>query len=158
MPYKESSLPPKKKNNLRERLLTPNEFPEPTKTKRTDAMLDEEIAAALYNQNGLVFLAARELGSTGQTLSERIKRSPYLQAVKEECKQTRIDIAEKTLHKKVETNEELGGVCFTLKTVGKDRGYVETTSYQADPETLKHMTSLMSMFASLQKPSEDTKE
>lgn len=125
------------------------DFPRPYKTRRSDALLDEEIAACLIRNEGLQYIAARELGVSAQLMSARIAQSPYLQAIKEECRQHRIDIAEKTLTK-MTREDNLGSVCFTLKTIGKDRGYIETVQQTVDPQTLSSFEALMLQMKKLQ--------
>ena len=124
------------------------EQPEPLK-KRIDAVPEEKIAAMLVKHDGLQYMAARALGMSTGWMSERIRDSPYLQSVIAEAREHRLDEAEKALSNLVR-KEELGSVCFTLKTIGKSRGYVETTELAVSPETLKSHTLLMRQMADFQ--------
>lgn len=109
--------------------------PKPLK-KRIDAMPDEMIAKALRVNRGLQTLAADSLAMGNSTISERIKESPYLQEVVEECRSRRLDKAERALSQLVESEDEynLGAICFLLKTLGKHRGYIETVQTMPVPK------------------------
>lgn len=102
-----------------------SEFPAPLK-KRFDAMKDEDIAIALMATQGLQYKAALKLKCSAGTLCERIAESPYLQAVRLEALQLRIDEAEQGLFELVD-QRDLTAILFTLKTIGKSRGYAQDT-------------------------------
>lgn len=110
---------------------------------------DEAIAKALIKRHGLQYLAANDLGMSGGHMSERINSSEYLTNVRDNARQVRIDAAEHSLTEMVEA-KELGAVCFTLKTIGKSRGYSETSDNAVDKDTVKAFTDLMKLFADKQ--------
>jgi hypothetical protein len=84
----------------------------------------EAIAQALEASVGNISHAARSLKVTRQTLYNRIKESPTLKAALEDARETALDNAESALQSAV-LAKEAWAVCFTLKTIGKGRGYVE---------------------------------
>jgi len=84
----------------------------------------KSIIEALSSLNGMVYLAARKLGCTPQTIYNRMKSSV---AIREACDNARgelIDISEQKLRAAV-MNGEPWAVAMVLKTLGKSRGYVE---------------------------------
>lgn len=97
--------------------------PEPLK-KRVDAIKDEEIAKALIQTQGLQYKAAQKLGCSPGRLASRIAESPYLQSARLDALQLRIDEAEQGLFEAVD-HRDLTAILFTLKTIGKTRGYAQ---------------------------------
>lgn len=117
------------------------EYDEPLK-KRVDALKDEEIAEALMATQGLQYRAALKLGCSPSRLSERITMSPYLQGVRMDARQLRIDAAENGLFEAVDM-KDLTAILFTLKTIGKDRGYgQDTVTLTADDPIKALMNSI----------------
>lgn len=84
----------------------------------------KQCAEALKATGGFVTHAAKMLGVSSSTLSERVSKSEYLQRVVAETKAEHLDLAESTLIKKIK-GEDLGAICFYLKCQGKERGYIE---------------------------------
>lgn len=101
------------------------EYPLPLK-KRVDAIEDEEIAKALTHSKGMVTKAADRLDCSPQLLSMRIKESPYLQMIREDCIERRRDNCEVALQDLVDTRDTTA-VIFALKTLCKARGYAQDT-------------------------------
>jgi len=116
---------------------------------------DEEIAEALIKNDGLQYLAAESIGMCKSTISLRINQSDYLKEVRANCRQTRIDKAEKVLFKKTD-EESLGGAIYILKTIGKDRGYVENNNTTFDPQVLEQFARLMKMLSNPPSKNEDS--
>ena len=86
----------------------------------------EQVITALHEARGMVTIAARGLGCKPQTVRNYIARYPTVaQALREERERT-LDIGELALFKAVQ-NGEGWAISLLLKTIGKDRGYVETT-------------------------------
>lgn len=85
----------------------------------------EQCEKALWKSNGLITPAAKSLGITQQSLSERVKRSERLQKARELTTEKMLDAAENTLHKKIYDEENLTASIFYLKTKGRQRGYIE---------------------------------
>jgi hypothetical protein len=117
--------------------------------KRSDAWTDEVIAEALRKSRGLQYLAAESIGMDAGNMSKRIADSPYLQKARDEARERRIDVAERSLAELTE-EKNLGSVCFLLKTLGKTRGYVETTEINVSPEIFKNHAALMEQMAEFQ--------
>ena len=109
--------------------------PKPRKT-RIDAMPDVDIAKALRACKGKQVFAADMLKMDMGTISARIKISPYLQQVRAECEERRLDVAEGVLDRCVE-DLNLTATIFLLKTKGKHRGYVETAPVIVSQDILK---------------------
>lgn len=84
----------------------------------------EAMIKAIEAANGMVYVAARKLGCAANTVYNYAKRYPKVQAAIDEQRGILLDTAELALLKAI-TNGEGWAVCFTLKTLGKQRGYVE---------------------------------
>ena len=97
---------------------------------------DKEIIDALREKRGLVHLAAEYIGCTTSTILKRIREQPYLRAVLEEARGKLIDTAEEKLAEAVEKAEPWA-IQMTLKTIGKDRGYIERKEHRhgGDPNS-----------------------
>lgn len=87
-------------------------------------LTEEQIALALEKKMGNITDAARALKITRQGLHKRIASSEALQAVVAEARETLVDIAESHLLKQIKKGN-ITAIIFTLKTQGKERGYVE---------------------------------
>jgi len=122
--------------------------PKPRKT-RPDAIPDELIAKALIACSGRIYHAGELVGLHGSSVHERIKLSPYLQQIREEALQKRLDAYEKALDKLAYGQEEhnLGAICFGLKTLGKHRGYVETQQHHFSGEHLQSVDAMLKQLA-----------
>lgn len=87
-------------------------------------------AEALKKNKGYITYAARELGISHTTLRENwVDKHPELQEIIDEEREMDLDRAEKNLGGLADDNKSfshLGAICFTLKTRGKKRGYIET--------------------------------
>lgn len=84
----------------------------------------QQVADALQASKGMVYVAARSLGCSANTIYNYIER---YKAVKEVMKQERgvmVDTAELALWTALQ-NKEAWAISLVLKTLGKDRGYVE---------------------------------
>lgn len=85
---------------------------------------DSEIVSALKECKGLIYLSAIKLGCSHPELDQRIKANENLMLI---CKGERGGIVDKAEAKLVEAME--GGAKWAiemiLKTLGKERGYVE---------------------------------
>jgi hypothetical protein len=101
----------------------------PTPKKRRRLYSDKKIIAALTASNGGVYLAARKLRCDPTTIYDRADRVPEVQRVIDEMRGELVDLAEAALKKAV-AEREGWAVCFTLKTQGKQRGYVERQEHE----------------------------
>jgi hypothetical protein len=82
------------------------------------------ILAALAQTNGTVYLAAEALGCHPDTIFRRIKQHPAVAQAVYAHRGRRVDRAELKLDAAVDAGEPWA-VALVLKTLGKDRGYVE---------------------------------
>jgi hypothetical protein len=83
-----------------------------------------ELVDAITKSRGLITPAAAALGCAPLTIRRRAASSPAIAAALHEARQRTLDLAELALYKAVSTGEPWA-VQFILKTLGKDRGYVE---------------------------------
>ena len=84
----------------------------------------EQVVEALDLSRGLVFLAAQALGCHPQTVRNYARRYARVREALEENRGRLVDLAEQKLAEAVEAGKHWA-VVLTLKTLGKDRGYVE---------------------------------
>lgn len=84
----------------------------------------EQIKQALKATGGFRTHAAEKLGISYNTLKQRIYKNKDLQQTCEEIRESHIDLAESKLMKKLK-EEEPSAIYFTLKCLGKSRGYIE---------------------------------
>jgi hypothetical protein len=82
------------------------------------------VTEALKKTNANISLAAKSLGVNRSSLYRFIERSPDLKELITDERESLVDIAESALKSAV-VGKEAWAVCFTLKTIGKGRGYVE---------------------------------
>ena len=83
-----------------------------------------QMIEALREKHGNLSAAARFLGCSRNTISRYINTYSTVQAVADEERETLIDFAENQLFKQVQDGN-ITAIIFTLKTIGKSRGYVE---------------------------------
>lgn len=96
---------------------------------RKPRITTKQVESALISMSGNVSAAARSLGMSRNWVDTLIKRSEKLQQVVRDARQSMCDNAESALNRAV-INGEAWAVCFTLKTQGKDRGYIERTQQE----------------------------
>ena len=84
----------------------------------------EEYIEALRKSNGLISAAAAALKVNTGTVHVAMKRWPEVEAVAKEEREKFLDLAESQLMKCVKKGQAWA-ICFTLKTIGRSRGYVE---------------------------------
>lgn len=123
-------------------------LPKPRHT-HVDAVSDKEIARAIINNQGLMYLAADEINMCYTWMLTRIKQSEYLQAIKEACKELRIDKAERQLSAMVDSGN-FPAVALTLRTLGRSRGYAETTTAVQPADVMKAFDATMSIWGQKQ--------
>ena len=85
---------------------------------------EKQIAKELVKCYGIVSQVARNLGVNRWTIADHIKRSETLQGVCKQCRESFIDEGESALVTAVKNNEGWA-ISLLLKTLGKDRGYIE---------------------------------
>jgi transposase-like protein len=84
----------------------------------------EEIIAALEESNGLIAPAARKLGCARDTIRKYIDEYADVAQAKLDQREAVTDMAENALYQAI-LDREAWAVCFYLKCMAKDRGYVE---------------------------------
>lgn len=84
----------------------------------------EEIAAALTASKGMIYVAARAIGCAPNTIYAYAKRYKIVREAMELERGIMVDTAELALWKALQAGEAWA-ISLTLKTLGKDRGYVE---------------------------------
>jgi hypothetical protein len=99
-----------------------------TNKKRTTRYTDDEMCKALTSFNGMVYLAAKHLGCAPSAIYRRMEKSARVREVVDNSRGELLDVAETALKAAV-TAKEGWAVCFTLKTIGKNRGYVERSEW-----------------------------
>ena len=83
-----------------------------------------QVIDALREKHGNLSAAARFLGCDRHTVARYINTYPTVKAVADEERETLIDFAENQLFQQVKDGN-ITAIIFTLKTIGKSRGYVE---------------------------------
>ncbi len=83
-----------------------------------------EIIRALRKANGLISTAHKKTGIARNTFYRYAREYPVVQEVIDECRGDLVDRAEEQLGKQIDSGN-IAAVIFTLKTIGKNRGYVE---------------------------------
>jgi hypothetical protein len=84
----------------------------------------QQVAEALTETKGMMFIAAQRLGCSQETVRKYCLKYPVVQAAKDAQRGMMIDTAELKLWQSIQ-NGEAWGITLCLKTIGKDRGYVE---------------------------------
>jgi len=80
---------------------------------------------ALLKTKGNISAAARLLGlSRAEFDNEYVHKIPEVFAAKQQAREIILDVTEDVLERNIRSNQPWA-VCFTLKTIGKDRGYIE---------------------------------
>jgi hypothetical protein len=94
-------------------------------------MTKRSLMRALMEERGCISAAARRLGVTRQAVQKRIDRdeSGALRQSVIDARETLIDNAERSLARGVDAGEAWA-TCFTLKTIGASRGYVEKQQHE----------------------------
>ena len=116
----------------------PQEVPYGSVTKRDTTgegprrkVSDEVLAKYLEKSGGFASVVAKQLGMSVWAVCKRIKNSPMLQETVNGIKTTMVDIAESTIVKAVKEGD-ITATIFTLKCLGKERGWVEKQSVEVD--------------------------
>jgi hypothetical protein len=92
---------------------------------RTEKFKPEDMVKAIEDSNGGVYLAARRLGCDPATITNYRRKYPEVELAITRCRGELIDEAESSLLSAIKAKEGWA-VCFALKCLGKDRGYIET--------------------------------
>lgn len=101
---------------------------------RLQKYTDEQIIEALKATKGMVYLAAERVGCEADTIYNRAKKSKAVAEVIRAERGKVVDTSELRLFTAI-LNGEAWAVLFSLRTLGKDRGYVERQEVQTDAKT-----------------------
>lgn len=93
--------------------------PAPKKRLSVECLLSE-----IETQCGNISAIARSFGVRRQSVSEYIERRPELKQALADAREGMLDEAENALLDAIRSKEGWA-VCFALKTIGRNRGYVE---------------------------------
>ncbi len=105
---------------------------------RPQKYTDQQIITALKKTKGMVYLAAKTIGCEADTIYIRAKKSKKVAAAMKSERGELLDTTELKLYSAI-MNGEAWAVQFTLRTIGKERGYSEKVIVSGDPESpLKH--------------------
>jgi hypothetical protein len=103
----------------------------------------DAVAEQLREYHGNLAAVARRFDVTRQAVQSFVRARPSLMAVLQECRETMKDHAESVLFRQLLAGEPWA-VRFYLKTVGKDRGYVERQELTgADGGPLRDVTEVV---------------
>lgn len=116
-----------------------------------DRFTKEEVSAALVATKGLMTLAGERLGVSAQTVYNYLKKYPELYEVRQEARTKIVDAAELALESAV-LEKQGWAVCFTLKTLGRDRGYAERVTIDVNKLDADIDTELAKLAAGSQAP------
>lgn len=115
-----------KESQPRRRLLVPN-GDKPQRAVERGEFSTEEIEHALVAGGGYISFAARILGCRTSTLKRYLAQYPELEEIQQDIKVAKLDVTEMQLFKNIMAGDNTA-IIFHLKTQGKARGYIETTS------------------------------
>lgn len=93
----------------------------------------QQVAVALQANMGNMTFAARALGCTPACVLNYLNRYPSLKALRDRLREKQVDMAEQALFEKVREGN-MAAIIFTLKTLGKERGYVENVQLSGPVE------------------------
>lgn len=85
---------------------------------------DKQIADGLRASRGMVYVAARQMGCSGNTIKARLAKSEKLREIQAAESEIVLDSAELKLGQAM-MRGEAWAIKFLLSTKGKSRGYVE---------------------------------
>ena len=96
----------------------------------------DKVLQAIEASNGLMYLAAHELGVTIQTISAYALRWPEVKEAIRKAKGRRLDCAERKLDEAVDRGD-VRAIMFFLERQGKKRGYAQRTEHRhgSDPKS-----------------------
>ncbi len=87
---------------------------------------EERLCEALRLNRGIPAYAATALGVSRQAVWQYMKKRPHLIEFAADLKETQVDISEAKLFQAIDKGD-VRAIIFHLRTIGKDRGYVERT-------------------------------
>jgi hypothetical protein len=105
---------------------------------KKEPLTEEAVAEALTLFKGLQYLAAEALDVSQARVSQMINASPWLQSIRDDLLERRIDVSEYKLAEMTE-EKDLGAIIWFLRTRAKHRGYVLTDER---PPEHRHLTDM----------------
>lgn len=97
-----------------------------TLKKSNEIFKPDKVIEAIEKAHGIKSQAARILGCNRQTITNYIDRHEDVKTAFEDAKESFVDMAESKLFENIEGGD-VTSIIFCLKTIGKDRGYIEST-------------------------------
>lgn len=91
---------------------------------QNDKYTIEQVVEAAHRSHGLILLMAKSLGCERATVYSYIKRYKTVDTAVQQARGGIVDLGEVALVKKIQAGDTTS-IIFALKTLGKDRGYVE---------------------------------
>ena len=88
----------------------------------------EQVIEAVRKSKGILTLTAKELGVSRQTVHKYVNKYPTIKAAVDSEREALLDMAEGSLFDQVRKGN-ITAIIFTLKTLGKHRGYVERQEF-----------------------------
>jgi len=85
---------------------------------------DDLIIGAIEKAHGLISAAAKIIGCNPITIRKRMESTPAIAAAVKNARELMLDVAELKLFDAINQNRPWA-ICFYLKCIGKERGYVE---------------------------------
>jgi hypothetical protein len=98
---------------------------------RQRRLTPDVVIPALIEAYGIVTVAARSLGVNPNSIHEAINLYPEIKAAVQAGREHLIDKAEGALSKKIGEGDT-AAIIFALKTIGRQRGYSERMTIDAD--------------------------
>ena len=89
-------------------------------------LTQKQIIKAIYESNGILTAAANNLGCTRQTIYNRMKTSPQIEAAYEDAREETIDKTESALFANIKAKKE-SSIFYYLNNMGRSRGYGKPT-------------------------------
>ena len=93
-----------------------------------DSLTSEQVIDAVRKSKGILTLTAKELGVSRQTVHKYVNKYPTVKAAVDSERESLLDMAEGSLFEQVRKGN-ITAIIFTLKTLGKHRGYVERQEF-----------------------------
>lgn len=93
-------------------------------THKKMALTIDEIATVLKKKAGNMAETARALNVTRQAIHKRVSEDEALQAIVADAREAMVDVAESQALQQIKQGNT-AMIIFTLKTLGKNRGYIE---------------------------------
>lgn len=104
----------------------------------------ERIPTLLENECGNVAAVARSLGVSRSAIVYHLDKHPEWKQIRREAMESALDAAEQNLFKAAEEGN-LTAIIFVLKTLGKERGYVERQQRTIDVNVAELEATLKTM-------------